>query len=223
MTCSTVSRPLFPLPRRQIVGLLGLSILGRAAPAAAAFPPGSAIAGALPPLAFTMRRSSDGEQVTATAYRGFVVVLYFGFTRCPDICPLTMQNLGQIMHRMGPSAQAMRVLFVTVDPAHDTLPRLKAYLAKFGSPPLVDGLRGTPEELAALTKRYFVLYQAPTGSGSSDPASAITHTSYAYVFGPRGRVRDLLADLGSPGIDVSAMAAGFTQLVKESIDREPRL
>lgn len=204
------------LPRRGLVGLLTVAALsaGLPLPAAAGFPPGSDIAGDLPPLAFTMRRSSDGRRVTEADYRGYVVVLYFGFTRCPDICPLTMHNMAEILRRMGPSAGRMRVLFVTVDLAHDTLPRLKSYLAKSGPPPEIDGLRGSSAELAALTKRYFVQYRAPVGSASPDPVSAITHTSYVYVFGPHGRARDLLAGVGGLGVDFAAMAAGFDRLAQ---------
>ena len=198
--------------RRAMLGLVAASVTPLAA-ARAQFPPGSDVSGDLPPLRFAMRRTSDGKRVTAEDYRGDVVVLYFGFTRCPDVCPLTMQNMGRILRRMGKSAGRMRVLFVTVDLAHDTLARLKIYLAKFGPPPEIDGLRGTPAELAALAKRYFVQYQAPTGPGSPDPVSVITHSSYVYVFGPEGRVRDLISGVGAPGADVGAMAAGFDRLV----------
>ena len=204
------------LPRRGLVGLLTVGALsaGLPLPAAAGFPPGSDVAGDLPPVAFTMRRSSDGKRVTEADYRGDVVMLYFGFSRCPDVCPLTMHNMAEILRRMGKRAGRMRVLFVTVDPAHDTLPRLKSYLAKFGSPPEIDGLRGSSVELAALAKRYFVQYRAPSGPESPDPVPAITHTSYVYVFGPHGRVRDLLAGVGGPGVDFAAMAMGFDRLAQ---------
>ncbi|MDE2583298.1 MAG: SCO family protein [Rhodospirillales bacterium] len=204
------------LPRRGLVGLLaGLALsAGLPLPAAAGFPPGSDVAGDLPPLAFTMRRSSDGKRVTEADYRGDVVMLYFGFSRCPDVCPLTMHNMAEILRRMGKRAGKMRVLFVTVDPVHDTLPRFKSYLARFGPPPEIDGLRGSSVELAALVKRCFVQYRAPTGPDSPDPVSAITHTSYVYTFGPHGRVRDLLAGAGGPGVDFAAMATGFDRLAQ---------
>ena len=205
------------LPRRDLVALIALAAAFGIVPARAAsgFPPGSDITGDLPPLAFAMRRSSDGRQVTEANYRGNVVVLYFGFTRCPDVCPLTMHNMAEILGRMATPAHRMRVLFVTVDPAHDTLPVLRKYLAAFGAPPEIDGLRGTPAELAALAKRYVVQYRTPTGPGSSDPVSAISHSSYVYVFGPHGRMRDLLNGIGGPGVDISAMATGFARLVRE--------
>ena len=145
---------------------------------------------------------------------GKVVVLYFGFTRCPDVCPLTMHNLAETLRRMGTLAPAMRVLFVTIDPVHDTLSRLKSYLAKFGPPPEIDGLRGPSAELAALARRYFVQYQVPSGPKSTDPVSTITHTSFVYVFGPHGRARDLLASAGSPGVDVAGLVEGFVRLAQ---------
>ena len=204
------------LRRRRLAVLLGAGAAWAAVPplASAAFPPGSDVSGDIPPLVFSMVRSSDGRRVTEADMSGKVVVLYFGFTRCPDVCPLTMHNLAEILRRMGTLAQAMRVLFVTIDPAHDTLPRLKSYLAKFGPPPEIDGLRGSSAELGALARRYFVQYQVPTGPKSADPVSTITHTSFVYVFGPHGRVRDLLAGIGSPGLDVAGMVEGFVRLAQ---------
>jgi protein SCO1 len=202
---------------RRGVGLLLVGgTVGLLRPAAgwAAFPPGSAIDGALPTLSFRMTRASDGKLVTAADYRGNIAVVYFGFTRCPDTCPLTMFNLAVILRRMGPLAARMRVLFVTVNLAYDTVPRLRRFLARFGAPPEIDGLRGTPAELAALAKRCGVAYRAPMGPDAPDPVSAITHTSLTYVFGPHGRSRDLLGDVGSPNVDIGAMTSGFEGLVR---------
>ena len=202
---------------RRGVGLLllgGTAGFVRPAAAGTTFPPGAAINGALPPLSFDMTRASDGKAVTAAAYRGTIPVLYFGFTRCPDTCPLTMFNLAKVLQRMGKPAEHMRVLFVTVDLAYDTVPRLRRFLARFGAPPEIDGLRGTPAELAGLAKRCGVAYRAPTGPDAPDPVSAITHTSLTYVFGPHGQARDLLGNMGSARVDVAAMAGGFERLVR---------
>ncbi len=206
------------LPRRRLSVLLGAGAAALVLPpiAGAAFPPGSDITGRLPDLAFSMVRSSDGKRVTAADYRGKVAVLYFGFTRCPDVCPLTMRNMAVILHRMGPLARELRVLFVTIDLAHDTLPRLRSYLANFAAPPEIDGLRGTPAELATLAKRDYVQYQAPAGPNSPDPVSKISHTSFVYLFGPHGRSRDLLSDIADVDIDFAAVTAGFNRLAKEA-------
>src|SRR6185437_9211566 len=75
---------------------------------------------------------SDGKPVTEADYRGDVVLLYFGYTFCPDICPTTLSNLDDILGRLGAAAKRLRVLFVTVDPHRDTLPVLAAYVRNFG-------------------------------------------------------------------------------------------
>lgn len=165
------------------------------------------IGGVLPKLAFTMRRSSDGKTVTEAEYLRKVVVLYFGFTRCPDLCPLTMQNAARVLAKMGPLASRMRVLFVTIDLAYDTLPRLKSYLDRFAPPPEIDGLRGTPAELEKLAHRYAVGYQAPSSSEAPDPVSKITHTSAVYVFDPEGRAEQILPTMSTASADVGAITA----------------
>ncbi|MGH9518587.1 MAG: SCO family protein, partial [Terriglobales bacterium] len=104
------------------------------------------VSGSAPPLQFSMTRASDGKLVTSADYRGQVVMLYFGYTFCPDVCPTTLANLSRILGQLGPDAQQVRVLFVTVDPNRDTLAVLKAYVKNFA--PQVDGLRGTPDQLA---------------------------------------------------------------------------
>ena len=114
------------------------------------------ISGSLPPLDFALTRADDGKTVMADDFKGQVVLLYFGYTFCPDICPLTLANVDLVLNALGDKARDVRVLFVTVDPNRDTLPVLKDYTAAFG--PEVIGLRGDPDQLAALAKRYRVSY-----------------------------------------------------------------
>jgi len=192
---------------RRAVLLAAAATLASARSSLAALAPSVSIAGAFPNLAFTMQRSSDGKNVTAADYRGKVVVLYFGFTRCPDTCPLTMQNAARVLARMGPLAPRVSVLFVTIDLAYDTLPRLKSYLANFGTPPEIDGLRGTPAALARLARRYAVEYQAPTSPDAPDPVSKISHSAAVYVFDSRGRAEQILPTMGGAGADIAAIAA----------------
>lgn len=206
------------LPRRRFGVLISAGAAFVVLPrfARAAFPPGSDITGRLPVLAFSGVRSSDGKRVTAADYRGKIVVTYFGFTRCPDVCPLTMHNMAVILQRMGPLAEEMRVLFVTIDLAHDTLPRLKSFLAHFAPPPEIDGLRTSATELAMLAKRYYFEYQAPTNPNSPDPVSKIAHSSWVYVFGPHGGARDLLANIAASNINFAAITEGFDRLAREA-------
>ena len=88
--------------------------------------------------------------VTAQTYRGKVVVLYFGYTNCPDICPTTLANLTDMLGRV--KSPDVQILFVTVDPARDTLPVLRDYAKAFS--PQVEGLRGTDNQLATLARAY---------------------------------------------------------------------
>lgn len=140
------------------------------------------ITGAMPRLTFTMARASDGATVTADAYRAKVVMLYFGYTHCPDICPATLANLADVLRRLGPEANDVRILFVTVDPDRDALPVLKAYAAAFA--PQVDGLRGNSNTLSELARRYRVAYSVDKG-----PPYTVMHSSAVFIFDASGRAR----------------------------------
>src|SRR5690348_8226752 len=126
----------------------------------------SNISGVMPDLAFTMARANDGATVTADSYRGKAVLLYFGYTHCPDACPTTLANLAKVLHDLGSRAKDVRVLFVSVDPQRDTLPILKAYTNSFA--PQIDGLRGTDDQIAALARRYRVLYRVEPANENKD-------------------------------------------------------
>ena len=167
--------------------------------------------GALPKLAFTMTRASDGKTVTAADYKGKVVLLYFGYTFCPDVCPTTLLNITTMLKKMGKKADDVRVLFVTVDPNRDTLPVLKQYTGAFA--PEVVGLRGTPGQLANLAKRYRVSYSV-TPAHDGKPYE-VTHGAAVYVFNRAGDIKLLFTDLSKPGaklapteVDLRAMVNG---------------
>ena len=149
--------------------------------------------GALPRLAFTMTRASDGKTVTAADYRGKIVLLYFGYTFCPDVCPTTLLNLTTMLKGMGKQAADVRVLFVTVDPNRDTLAALKQYTEAFA--PQVVGLRGTPAELANLAKRYRVAYSV-TPASPGHPYE-VTHGAAVYVFNRAGDIKLLFTGLST--------------------------
>ena len=112
------------------------------------------MSGTFPTLGFTMTRATDGKEVNAADYKGKVALLYFGYTFCPDVCPTTLLNLTMVLKKLGPLADDVRVLFVTVDPNRDTLDVLKQYTHAFA--PQTVGLRGTADQLAELAKRYRV-------------------------------------------------------------------
>ncbi len=112
-----------------------------------------------------------------------MVLLYFGYTHCPDVCPTTLSLLSHAVTALGTDAGQVRILFVSVDPARDTLAQLKTYAAAFG--PEVVGLRGSEAELKALTKRYRVSY----GYGKPDARGdyEVSHSSAVYVFDREAR------------------------------------
>jgi protein SCO1/2 len=164
------------------------------------------VAGALPDLQFTMTRASDGKVVTAEDYRGKIVLLYFGYTSCPDICPTTLLNASTMLKALGSDAGKVRVLFVTVDPGRDTLKVLKDYTSSFA--PQIVGLRGTPDQLAALAKRYRVAYSVEPAGGSFE----VTHGTAVYVFDRHGKIKLLFSQLETPGGKLDPMTADLRQL-----------
>lgn len=168
--------------------------------------------GTLPSLDFTMTRASDGKAVTSADFKGKIVLLYFGYTFCPDVCPTTLLDIATMLKTLGKDADDVRVLFVTVDPGRDTLPVLKSYTAAFA--PQVIGLRGTPDQLATLAKRYRVAYSVQPGSDGNPPE--VTHGSAVYVFDRNGAIRLLFTGLAVPNAKLTGMTADLRQLVLQS-------
>lgn len=150
------------------------------------------VSGHLPELKFQMT-SDQGKPVTAATYRGKVVVVYFGYTHCPDVCPLTLVHLHTVLQRLGKDADDVRILFVTVDPTRDTVPVLRQYVSAFD--PRIVGLTGTQDAIAKLAKRYRAFYQRETPKTTSGDYE-VTHSSATYIFDREGRAR-LLATPGS--------------------------
>jgi protein SCO1 len=169
------------------------------------------VSGTSPPLAFTMARAPDGKEVTATDYRGRVVMLYFGYTFCPDLCPTTLANIAEILKRLGPDSRQVRVLFVTVDPNRDTLPILAQYVKNFA--PEIVGLRGTADQLAALARRYRVAYSVTPAT--KNRAYEVTHGSVIYVFDGSGAARLLVPSLASTTPDIDGTVADLRRLVEQ--------
>ena len=170
------------------------------------------VSGSLPPLSLTMVRAADGKQVTQADYRGRVVLLYFGYTFCPDACPTTLSNIAEILTRLGPQARQIRVLFVTVDPNRDTPAVLAAYVKNFGSQ--IEGLRGTPDQLAALARRYRVVYSVTPAT--ADHSYEVTHSSAIYVFDGSGAARLIIASLSSTTPDIAGTETDLRRLAGEA-------
>ncbi|MHB1272011.1 MAG: SCO family protein [Rhodanobacter sp.] len=152
------------------------------------------VTGHMPTLAFTLT-DDQGKTVSASDFRGKVVLLYFGYTHCPDVCPLTLAHLHVVMQRLGKLADGARILFVSVDPARDTPAVLHAYVNAFD--PHVVGLTGAASDIEALVKRYRASFtrEPSTGDGNYE----VSHSSAIYVFDRDGNPRVLATPADSQG------------------------
>jgi protein SCO1/2 len=132
---------------------------------------------------FTLQDTS-GMTVTDHDFRGKYMLVYFGYTFCPDVCPTTLNQVADALDRLGPKANALQAIFITVDPKRDTPPVMKQYVTAF-SPRLI-GLTGTPEQIAQVAKEYRVYYaEHRTGPGADD--YSMDHSSILYLMGPDGK------------------------------------
>ncbi len=128
--------------------------------------------------------NDNGKTVTNKEFRGKYMLVYFGYTYCPDVCPTTLNSIAQAMDRLGAKAKQVQPIFITVDPHRDTPPVMKQYVSAF-SPSLV-GLTGTPAQIAAVAKEYRVYYaKHVTGPGPND--YSMDHSSIIYFMGPDGK------------------------------------
>lgn len=128
----------------------------------------------------------NGRPRRLADFRGKVVVLFFGYTHCPDVCPTTLSDMAQALQRLPPEqAQRVQVLFVTVDPERDTPTLLKGFVTHFH--PSFLGLHGSPEAVAAAAREFRVTYRRHTEPGATD--YLIDHTAGSYVLDGRGRLR----------------------------------
>lgn len=164
----------------------------------------SNVRGHMPDLKFSLT-NDNGKTVTAADFRGKVVLMYFGYTHCPDVCPLTLTHLHMVMQHLGKSADDVRILFVSVDPARDTPAVLHPYVQAFD--PRVVGLTGPMKNIKALTKRYRVAFnrEAPKANGGYD----VTHSSGIFVFNRQGKIQVLATSADS----VAAITHDVAQLV----------
>ena len=168
------------------------------------------VAGSVPALDFAMTDAATGRPVTAADFRGRIVLLYLGYTNCPDVCPLTLHNVAVILHRLGAAAKEVRVLFVTVDPHRDTLAALHRYTALFG--PQFVGLRPDANQLARLARRYRLAYSV-TPARDGQPYTVL-HSAAVYVFDRTGAARLLVPSLASTTPDLAGTAADLRRLLR---------
>ena len=129
----------------------------------------------------------DGRRVTESTFAGATHLVFFGFTHCPDVCPTTLQQIGDVLAALGPKAKATKALFIAVDPERDTPAALKSYLASFD--PRIVGLTGSPEEVAAAVKAYRAYVRKVPTKGDD---YTMEHTALVYVMDGRNRFLNAL-------------------------------
>jgi len=128
----------------------------------------------------------DGKARTLADFKGKVVVMFFGYTQCPDICPTTLTEMQQVMTLLGPQSDKVQVLFVTVDPERDTAAILKQYVPSFD--PRFLGLRSADEAALEKVAKDFKIYYKKV-PGTSPGSYTMDHTAGSYAFDPQGRLR----------------------------------
>ncbi len=165
------------------------------------------VEGHLPDLQFNLI-SDDDKPVTQSDYTGHVNLLFFGYTHCPDVCPVTLAKLHRVVANLGDAANGLNVLFISVDPARDTPQVLHEYVGAFGAH--IVGLTGTPNEIKSLSKRYRVAFNRDKADrkGNYD----VSHSSGVYIFDQRGRARLLATSSAS----VDALEHDLQALLKAS-------
>lgn len=127
----------------------------------------------------------NGQARSIKDFAGKVVVLFFGFTQCPDVCPTSMAELAEAKKLLGKDGDKVQGLFITIDPERDTLPVLKAYMGNFD--PTFLAMRTTPEKLADLAKNFKTYYKKMPGR--TDTSYSMDHSVGSFVYDTKGNVR----------------------------------
>lgn len=157
-----------------------------------------------PPRGGDFALESWAGEVALADFRGKVVLLYFGYTWCPDVCPTNLAFISGALNRLVPEElAAVQVLFVSVDPHRDTSQRLKRYAAYFH--PNILGVTGTAQELAAVASLYGATYRRVAVESAA--GYLVDHSSYTYVIDPQGRLAKVLGHAPPPSETVAAIRA----------------
>jgi protein SCO1/2 len=152
---------------------------------------------------------ATGKPRTLADFRGKAVIVFFGYTHCPDVCPTTLAELAEMMKRLGPDADRVQVLFVTVDPERDTPQLLAQYVPAFDKRFL--GLYGDADQLAATAKEFKVVYQKQPGP--TPGTYTMDHSAGTYLYDPEGRLRVYM----SYGQGVDAFTHDVEALLKNRV------
>jgi protein SCO1 len=132
-------------------------------------------------------QDEKGTPKTIADYKGKAVVIFFGFTRCPDVCPTTMVDYAAALKAMGNDAAKIQVLFATLDPERDTFPSLQQYTAAFN--PSFVALRGDAQATKKAADSFKVFYAKNMGKDGNSQNYTLDHTAASYVYDPQGNIR----------------------------------
>jgi protein SCO1/2 len=143
----------------------------------------------------------NGQAVSEASYRGRWMLIFFGYSFCPDVCPTELQTIATALDRLGPLAAKVQPLFITIDPARDTPVALKTYVALFGN--RIVGLSGSPEQIAAVARAYRVYYAKVTPSGGGP--YLMDHSAFIYLMNEKGR----FVTLFGPDTSAQKLAEGL--------------
>ena len=148
----------------------------------------------------------NGQVRKIKDFSGKLVVVFFGYTQCPDVCPTTMQELAEVKRLLGPDGEKLQAVFVTVDPERDTTELLKAYVETFDASFVA--LRPTQEQLPAIAKEFKIYFKRVEGKTST--SYTMDHSAGSYTFDTQGRVRLF----SRYGMGAQALADDFKMLLK---------
>ena len=131
--------------------------------------------------------STSGGVIDSEALKGKPFAVFFGYTFCPDVCPTTLLDLSTIIKQLGSDADRMRFVFISVDPARDTVEQLKLYMSSFD--PHIIGATGTEAEIADVTRKYRAIYEKV----ATKDGYTVNHTATTYLMDGQGRFHSTLA------------------------------
>ncbi len=189
-------------------------LLGLIALCAAGFA-GVWLSGARPPILSAYLTSAiggpftlvadTGQTVTDRTYRGKWLLVFFGYTHCPDVCPTTLNAMAASLRQLGPAAAQVQPLFITVDPEHDTPQVLANYVKAFSR---IVGLTGTPDQIAAVAREYRVYFSKDETAQERD--DQLDHSAFVYLMNPQGK----LAQVFGGATPNDQIAARLRQLIE---------
>lgn len=183
---------MFNAMKNRLCLLICLAVLAACSPP----PPASFANTDLTGATFAQRLALDdhhGQKRTLADFHGKVVVVFFGYTACPDICPGTLARLASVMQQLGPEAERVQVLFVSLDPERDSAEHLKTFVPWFH--PSFLGLRGDAAQTKAASEEFRIFSARKEIAG--ELGYVLDHSSGAYVFDPAGRIRLYVKDSAS--------------------------